>query len=102
MDAPQTIDLECDELIPIGELVKERLPGKRLSPATIWRWRLKGVRGVRLESVLVGGCWCTTRAAFAEFLRAQTAVANAAHKQGTGRSEDTARDLEAAGLVAPS
>ena len=63
-----TIDLEADELIPIGDLTKKRL-GKRVSPATIWRWRLKGVKAggitVKLEAVRVAGVWHTTAAAFA-------------------------------------
>ena len=66
------INVECDQLVPLGTLLKNRL-GKRPSPATQWRWRLHGVGGVRLECVLVGGVWYSTVAAFAEFVRAQTA-----------------------------
>ncbi len=36
------INVECDELIPVTQLVKDRL-GKRISPATRWRWIKKGV-----------------------------------------------------------
>ena len=94
-----TIDLEHDELIPVGELVRRRL-GKRLSPATLWRWRLKGVGGVRLEAVRVGGVWCTTPAAFADFIRRQTAAALSRHDEGdVERSDVTQRRLTAAGLA---
>jgi len=75
-----TIDLEIDTLIPIGELVKQRL-GKRLSDGTKWRWRLKGVKAggrfIKLECVKVGGVWHTTSEAFIRFIEAQTAAANA-------------------------
>lgn len=66
------INLEKDELRPIHQVIRARI-GKRVAPATLWRWRLKGVNGVRLECVRVGGLWFTTTAAFAEFLAAQTA-----------------------------
>ena len=98
-----TIDLETDELIPIGDLTKKRL-GKRVSPATIWRWRLKGVKAggitIKLEAVRVAGVWHTTTAAFAEFISVQTTAANAAHQmEPTSRSESTQRRLAKAGLV---
>ena len=67
-----SINIELDKLFPVAPLIEQRI-GKRPAPATIWRWRLKGINGVRLECVLCGGCWMTTAAAFAEFVRAQTA-----------------------------
>lgn len=65
------INLQTDELRPIHKVIRNRI-GKRISPATLWRWRLKGVNGVKLECVRVGG-WYITNTAFAEFLAAQTA-----------------------------
>jgi len=98
-----TIDLEVDDLIPIGDLTKKRL-GKRVSPSTIWRWRLKGVKAggvtIKLEAVRVAGVWHTTKAAFAAFIAAQTTAANAAHQtKPSERSESTERRLAKAGLV---
>lgn len=71
VSSPYLIDPVNDDLRPIGEVVKARL-GKRISPATLWRWRLKGVNGVRLQCLRLGGSWLTSDAAFGEFLRAQT------------------------------
>ena len=48
------INLETDKLRPLSYVIRDRI-GKRTSPATLWRWRLKGVNGVRLECVRVGG-----------------------------------------------
>ncbi len=99
-----TINPEVDNLRPINEIIKARL-GKRISPATLWRWRLKGVNGVRLECLRVGGCWVTTDAAFAEFLRAQTENVLAARTGGGAgdapaeRSPDKVRRLKSAGLL---
>lgn len=99
--ATPTINLETDDLIPVGVIAQQRL-GKRPSPATQWRWHLKGVNGAKLEVVKSGGCWMTTRAAFAEFLRQQTANCQAA-PLGTDapaeRSAATTKKLAAAGLL---
>lgn len=69
------IDLSADQLLPVNVIVKRRL-NKRVSPATIWRWRLRGVNGATLECIKVGNHWCTTDAAFSEFLRAQQPPGN--------------------------
>jgi hypothetical protein len=98
------IDPVVDQLRPLPEVIKSRL-GRRISPATLWRWRLKGVNGVKLECLRVGGCWFTTDAAFTEFLRAQTANAlaactgSAAADVPAERSPEKVRRLKAAGLL---
>ena len=95
------IDLEHDDLRPVSVIAKERT-GRRPSPGTVWRWRLKGCHGAKLEAVLVNGCWCTTKAAFANFIRRQTDAANAActaEGVSTERDEMTERRLKAAGLL---
>lgn len=46
-----------------------------VNPATIWRWRTKGVRGAKLESVAIGGRWFTSDEAFARFVEATTGAA---------------------------
>lgn len=95
----ETIDLEIDELIPVNEICQARLK-RRLSPATLWRWRLKGVNGAKLECVRVGAVWCTTHAAFTRFLRAQQRdQADVAEGQPGERPEPTRRRLQAAGLL---
>src|SRR5436305_10674618 len=79
LSAPLTrlIDLENDDLRPVAEIAKERT-GKRPPPGTVWRWRLNGCHGEKLEMVLCSGCWCTTTAAFADWIRRQTDAAQAA------------------------
>lgn len=50
--------------------LKERLTLQQLAheqnvaPATSWRWAMRGVRGLRLPTVLVGHKRVTTRSAF--------------------------------------
>jgi hypothetical protein len=86
------IDLERDELVPIQELCRRQL-GKRVSPATLWRWLQRGVKGGKLEGVYAAGQWLTTPAAFADFLRRTTA---AKLGQPIDASDD---ELAAAGLT---
>lgn len=38
-------------VIPIGHLARKY----QVDPATVYRWWKKGIRGVRLETVMVGG-----------------------------------------------
>lgn len=99
------IDPEHDHLIPIVRLVEARL-GRRPSPATVWRWRLRGVRAggvrIRLEAVRVAGVWHTTPAAWAAFIAAQTEAAaepRAIEKDEAGRPPETMRRLQDAGLL---
>lgn len=60
--------IETGLLEPLGK-VAGRLASERLSPPTLWRWSMRGVRGVVLETVTVGRKWLTTEAAFREFIR---------------------------------
>lgn len=101
LDESLRIDLEHDDLRPVAVIAKERT-GKRPPPGTVWRWRLKGCRGEKLECYLVNGTWCTTKAAFADFIRRQTDAANAActaEGVSSERDEATTRRLKAAGLL---
>lgn len=92
---PATIDLQTADLRPVSLIARDRL-GKRPSPATVWRWCKRGVRGgVKLEAVNVSGSWHTTAEAFAEFLRRQTAQA-LAPRESEGATDEA---LEAAGLL---
>ena len=74
------IDPLTDELIDLRKAAK-LMPGHgkdgRLSQATAYRYASDGIYGVRLETVAVGRCTYTTRAAVKEFVDAMTARANA-------------------------
>lgn len=54
----------------------QTLPGGAVHVSTIHRWRLKGVRGARLETFLRGGIRYTTDEAIARFFAATTAAAD--------------------------
>jgi hypothetical protein len=62
---------ETEQLIPFTQ-AREAFPGgKRLSLATIHRWRLNGVRGTRLETILIGGSRYTSAEAIQRFIANQ-------------------------------
>jgi len=68
-----SIDVETEDLIPFCEARSAFPGGKRLSLATLHRWRLHGVRGVKLETALIGGSRYVSREAISRFIRAQNA-----------------------------
>ena len=79
------------------------LPG-RPNIATLWRWRTHGVRGVKLETILVGGRRYTSQEALERFSERITAAANGEpasrrtnrqRKAAIGQAE---RELNAAGI----
>ena len=53
-----------------------RIPG-RPHLSTVWRWTLKGSRGVKLESFVRGGRRFTTSAAIHRFIQATTSASRA-------------------------
>lgn len=59
-----------------GELIRAtqavRAAGlPRIDASTVTRWCMRGVRGVRLEAVRIGGAWHTTTQAVERFIAAQ-------------------------------
>lgn len=88
--------------------VEGRLSAKRLSLSaaarllgvnisTIWRWRLKGVRGVMLQTFCIGGKRFTTEESLTLFIDATTAAATGDDSLPTPRtSTQRERDIDQA------
>ena len=70
-----SINLANETPITLAEAART-LPGGPVHVSTIHRWRMKGVRGVRLGSFLRGGVRRTTREAIERFFDAVTAAAD--------------------------
>lgn len=71
------INVESESLLSFSELAKSlptRRAGRPVHVSTIHRWRSGGVRGVKLESVRIGGAWCTSWEAFSRFCEKLTAA----------------------------
>lgn len=59
--------------LPVATAV-ERVAGFRPHASTTWRWTKRGVRGVKLETRVVGGRPMTTTEWVEEFIAATTAA----------------------------
>ena len=68
-----SINTDTETLITLSEARTAFPGGKRLSLATLHRWRLHGVRGVRLETILIGGLRYVSREAISRFIGQQNA-----------------------------
>lgn len=95
-----------EKLLTLSEACR-MFPNKP-SPATLWRWRVKGVNGVRLSCIRVGRSWLTTKAALLDFLEKQTQAhttetpPKSSTTGGAERSEALTRRLREAGCLSPS
>lgn len=98
------IDIQNETLVPVSK-IPSYFPG-RPHLATCWRFIQKGIRGIRLESVLCGGKRFTSLEALQRFVEATTASADGA---STGKAftpsaqriahEKACRELDEAGIT---
>jgi hypothetical protein len=66
--AANPLDLLAEDVIRLNEVPHE-IPG-RVDVSTVWRWAQRGVGGVKLETVKVGGKKLTSRQALSRFIAA--------------------------------
>ena len=99
------IDATQEQVLTLSEATRH-VPvrrGKKTHASTIWRWAKAGLRGVRLETIQVGGSRCTSVEALQRFFERLTAAVD-----GPGQSvtparrrreiERAERELDAAGI----
>lgn len=67
------IDTATETIVSFNDARSAFKDGRRKSLATLHRWRLRGVKGVRLESILIGGLRYTSLEAIDRFIAAQNA-----------------------------
>lgn len=90
--------------IPLAQVPRIKWLPKRPHLATIHRWVLKGIRGVRLEVLRVGGTLCTSEARLVAFFEKLTSAGHACDAQPTttaGAKRQQRRvdaELDAAGI----
>ncbi|MFH1921697.1 MAG: DUF1580 domain-containing protein [Planctomycetota bacterium] len=96
------IDTKTESLAPLHEAPHE-IPG-RPHISTVVRWRLRGVRGVKLETTLIGGRRYTSREALDRLFTATTSAAGGktpparVSKDRERAIKDAERELEEAGI----
>ena len=94
------IDHETETLIPF-EICGLQIPG-RPDRSTVYRWWLKGVRGSKLETLLIGNKRFTSREAIGRFIAAQNATGEPAPTITAGQrrrqSEAARKSLQEIGI----
>jgi len=69
------IDATTESVICLTDaagLIPRRRGGRQCHVSTLFRWTTRGCKGVRLESIQVGGTRCTSREALSRFFAALT------------------------------
>jgi len=103
------IDLTNETILTLSE-ARGRLPrrrqGKRPDLSTLYRWATRGLRGIVLETIQVGGTACTSLEALQRFFdrltaartRPGAAASILTPKQRARRQQRTEQDLAKVGL----
>jgi hypothetical protein len=83
--------------VPRLGIIPDRRSGTRLHLRTVFRWALEGVRGCRLETILVGGQRMTSQPAVQRFFEAVSAAAGSVRTTNgpTGVPSKARGDVEA-------
>ena len=73
------IDSASESLVCLADVpshLPDRRGGRRPHVSCIYRWAQKGVKGIRLETIQVGGTSCTSLEALQRFFERLTAARN--------------------------
>lgn len=96
-----SIDVNTETLVQFSE-ASRNFPGKPVCIQTLHRWRLRGVRGNKLESCLIGGIRFTSKEAIQRFIEAQNAgdqkPVKPSASQRSKRSAAAQRELQKMGV----
>lgn len=102
------IDIHSERVLSLleasrAECLPRRRRGQRPHVATLYRWATRGVRGVQLETIRVGGTLCTSLEALQRFCeRCSDPSASVSMRTTTARERDIARaerELDRAGIA---
>ena len=69
------IDIHVEKLVSFPDEAETYMPN-RVHRSTWHRWRLRGIRGVKLETILIGGKRYTSLEALQRFVDQTTAAAD--------------------------
>jgi hypothetical protein len=93
------IDVNSERVISLADAAKllpKRRAGKKPHVATLYRWVADGVKGIKLESIMVGSTRCTSREALQRFFDALTALADSQTPPPPPKPKDRRRAIKAA------
>jgi hypothetical protein len=68
------IDIHKEELLELSKVPAnlERRTGKKLNASTVYRWTNRGIAGIKLETILIGGTRYTSAEALNRFFTQST------------------------------
>ena len=87
------VDISSETILSLAEAARSQPTRPNLS--TVWRWVQRGVRGVRLETAMIGGRRVTSVQALSRFHAAVTSAADGSPRP-TRTSRQRQRDIERA------
>ncbi len=87
------IDPLAETLLTMKEARRAFPPNLQPSTATLWRWVLRGCRGVVLESIKIGGRRYTTEAAISRFIEGCTESGKKRTLSGKTTRSDEAKTI---------
>jgi hypothetical protein len=82
--------------VPRLPWIPTRRAGSKLHASTVWRWCLRGVAGIKLQHVRVGGTICVTECWLQDFFVALADTQS--HGQTSPKPIQRTRDIAAAQL----
>ena len=90
------IDLTTETVLSLTQATKllpQRRKGKRPHVATLYRWASRGLRGVKLETIQIGGTLCTSVPALQRFFEALSVQP---HEEGCASSRTRQQQIQRA------
>jgi hypothetical protein len=76
-----------------------RVRGNRpVSPATVWRWAAHGLRGIKLDTVKLGGVTCTSADALRRFFARLSGETAPSAPLASAPGPDAAKQLDEIGI----
>ena len=98
------IDISCEEILSLNEAagrLPRRRKGSKPHVSTLYRWAQRGVKGVRLEVLQVGGTSCTSLEALQRFFERLSEPREPAPNKRPDRQREidaAERDCDRAGI----
>lgn len=94
------IDIALEQVVSLTsatKLLPPRRKGARPNVATLYRWAQTGIRGIRLETIMIGGTRCTSTESLQRFFDAITAASEPAPvPQPPRNTRQRRKEIEAA------
>lgn len=82
-------DITLEDLLALADVpneLPERRGGRKPHISCVYRWSTTGCKGIRLETIQIGGTRCTSRQALSRFFKALSEISGLAPKEPSGKT----------------